>query len=324
MTSQQIEYVLTLAEEKSFSKAAARLYVTQPSLSQFIKNLENELRTPLFDRSSSPIRLTPAGKVFIEAARRIKAVEEELYHQLADLTNLKTGELKIGTSPFRASCLLPKSIGEFHKIYPGVKIHVQESSTADLEKAILEGYIDLLIGTGPFDEKLFNAEDLAEEQLYLAVPPGSEINRQLEDYQISHMDIKMDRVELHKTPAIDLSLFQNEKFINQKQGQKLSEIITDICRDASFQPDILLYSERLETSFSWVLAGIGVAVIPDFLIRFGNYEKHPIYYKLSHPKASRRLCIAYRKNRYLTRVSSEYIAVLKRLIGYGTWEFNKE
>ncbi len=316
MTSQQIEYVLTLAEEKSFSKAAIRLYVTQPSLSQFIKNLENELCTTLFDRRSSPIRLTAAGKVYIEAASKIRAIEQELHQQLTDLTNLKTGDLKIGTSPFRASCLLPKSIAEFYKLYPGVKIQVQEHNFSSLEKAALDGSIDLFLGTGPVDDKRFYAEELAEEQLYLAVPLECDLNDQLKDYQVSDIDIKLDNPKLHRTPPVDLSLFQNQKLINLKQENKFSEIVTDICHDASFHPDNILYSERLETSFFWTLAGIGVTIIPDTLIRFGNFEKHPVYYKLSHPKASRRLCIAYRKNRYLTQVSTEYIAVLRRIIGY--------
>ncbi len=323
MTSQQIEYVLTLAEERSFSKAAQKLYVTQPSLSQFIKNLENELCTQLFDRSTSPIRITPSGEVYIEAVRRMKAIEEELSQQLADLSNLKTGDLRIGTSPFRASCLLPKSIAEFLKMYPGVNIHILESKMPDLEKAVLEGNIDLYLGTGPFDESLFHAEALAEEQLYLAVPPDLEINHELKDYQISDYDIKLDNVKLHKTPAVDITWFQDQKFILQQQGQKLYSMAMEICQSFRFTPDIVLYSERLETAFSWALAGIGITFLPDFLIRFGNNKKHPVYYKLNHPVATQHLCIAYRKNRYLSRVSIEYIAVLKRLIGYGTWQFKE-
>jgi DNA-binding transcriptional LysR family regulator len=149
MTSQQIEYLLILAEERSFSKASQRLYVTQPSLSQFVKNLENELHTQLFDRSTSPIRLTPSGDAYVKAAKKIKSIEEELNNQIADLTNLQSGQLNIGTSPFRASCLLPKSIAEFHKKYPGVELHINENQMIDLEEATLEGMLDLYIGTGP-------------------------------------------------------------------------------------------------------------------------------------------------------------------------------
>lgn len=323
MTSQQIDYVLVLAEERSFSKASQRLYVTQPSLSQFIKNLENELCTQLFDRSTSPIRITPSGEAYIEAARKIKVIEDELIQRLADLTELKAGVLKIGTSPFRASCLLPKSIAEFHKMYPGVSIQILEDQMANLEKAALEGRIDLYLGTGPFDDKLFYAENLAEEQLYLAVPADNPLNQELEAYQISDYDIKLDNTKLHRTPEVDLRRFQFEKFIMQQQNQKLNPITMEMCHNAGFEPNVILFSDRLETAYSWTLAGIGITFLPDFLIRFGNYDKHPIYYKINHPKASRHLCIAYRKNRYLSQVSIEYISVLKRLIGYGTWQFKE-
>jgi len=323
MTTQQIEYVLTLAEEKSFSKAAQKLYVTQPSLSQFIKNLENELHVQIFDRSTSPIRLTPAGEAFVSAARKIKAIEDELYQQIADLTNLKTGELKIGTSPFRASCLLPKSIARFHELYPGITVHILEDVTQNLEEAAMDGNIDLFLSTGPFDQNIFHIEELAVEQLYLAVPSDSPINNGLETYRVTDYDIKTDSAKLNRTPFIDLSVFRSAPFIFVRQNQKLYDVSSEFCLSAGFNPYIILCSERLETAFSWTLAGIGCTFIPDFLIKFGNYEKHPIYYKLNHPKATRKLCIAYRKNRYLSRAAVEYIALLKQLIGYGTWFYKK-
>lgn len=322
MASQQIDYVLILAEEKSFSKASQRLFVTQPSLSQFIKNLENELCTQLFDRSTSPIRLTPSGDAYVRAAKKIKAIEEELRNELADLTNLQTGELIIGTSPFRASCLLPKSIAAFHKKFPGVAIQICENQMSDLEEATLDGNLDLYIGTGPFDDRQFYSEMLAEEQLYLAVPQDNVINKGLEQYQVSDYDIKMDTANLNRTPSVELSMFQSEQFIFQQQSQKFFSYAKEICQASNFDPNIILYSERLETSLSWVLAGIGCSFVPDFLIRFGNYERHPIYYKLQHPCATRHLCIAYKKNRYLSRAAKEYMIVLKQLIGYGTWQFN--
>lgn len=314
MNTQQIKYVLTLAEEKSFSKAAQKLYVTQPSLSQFIKNLESELHVQIFDRSTSPIRLTPAGEAFVSAARKIKAIEEELHKEIADLTDLKTGDLRIGTSPFRASCLLPKSIAKFHELYPGITIHILEDVSHKLEEAALEGSIDLYLNTGPFDENIFYIEELAVEQLYLAVPPENPINNGLESYQVTEYDIKLDTPKLHNTPYIDLSLFHSAPFIFLGSNQKLHDTAAEFCLSAGFDPYIILSSERLETAFSWTLAGIGCTFIPDFLIKFGNYERHPIYYKLNHPKATRKLCIAYRRNRYLSKVAVAYIDLLKQLI----------
>jgi DNA-binding transcriptional LysR family regulator len=134
-------------------------------------------------------------------------------------------------------------------------------------------------------------------------------------------DIKLDTAKLHKTPALDLSMFKGEQFILQQQGQKLYSQAIALCAEANFDPTVILYSERLETAFAWSLAGIGLTFLPDFLIRFGNYEKHPVYYKLNSTIATRQLCIVYKKNRYLSKASLEYIHLLKQLIGYGTWEY---
>ena len=106
MTSQQIEYVLAVAEQRSFSKAAQKLYVTQPSLSQYVMNIEKQLGVQLFDRSTSPIRLTQAGEAFVRSAEQIKVIEDNLMNELSDIAEIKSGSLKIGASTFRASCLL--------------------------------------------------------------------------------------------------------------------------------------------------------------------------------------------------------------------------
>ena len=106
MTSQQIEYVLAVAEQRSFSKAAQKLYVTQPALSQYVMNIEKQLGVQLFDRSTSPIRLTQAGEAFVRSAEQIKVIEDNLMNELSDIAEIKSGSLKIGASTFRASCLL--------------------------------------------------------------------------------------------------------------------------------------------------------------------------------------------------------------------------
>ena len=95
MTTQQIQCIITLAEEGSFSKAAKKLFVTQPSISQLIKNMEMQLGAPLFDRSSSPIQLTPIGQAYYDAAKKILSTERELENRISDINNLKTGSLTI-------------------------------------------------------------------------------------------------------------------------------------------------------------------------------------------------------------------------------------
>ncbi len=319
MRSQDLEYVLTLAEEKSFSKAAQKLFITQPSLSQFIKNLESRLNVELFDRSSSPVKLTYAGEIYVNAARRIQAVLEELNTQFTDLHNLKIGEFTIGTTPFRASCLLPKSIAAFHQKFPGVHIHIVEEREAFLQAALLEGNMDLSIMSGPVDDQVLHSEILAEEQLYMAVPPNSPFNKGKEEYQVSAEDIMMDTRHLYQVTPIELSLAVKEKFILLRQEQNVRNMVGELAQMAEFNSENILYTERLETAFFWTLSGIACSFIPDTLIRFGNYKKHPIYYKLNNSLAKRNIIVAFKKNRYLSKAASEYILLLKQLIGYGTW-----
>ena len=319
MKSQDLDYVLTLAEERSFSKAAQKLFITQPSLSQFIKNLESRLDVELFDRSTSPIKLTYAGEIYVNAARRIQAILEEMDKQFTDLCNLEIGELIIGTTPFRASCLLPKSIVAFHQKFPGVHIHIVEEREALLQSALLEGNVDLSIMSGPVDEKVFYSETLAEEELYMAVPPDSPFNKGKEEYQITAEDIMMDTRYLSQVNPIDLSFCTKEKFILLHQEQKVQANLAELLAIVEFSTENILYTERLETAFFWTLAGIACSFIPDTLIRFGNYKKHPIYYKLNNSLAKRNIIVAFKKNRYLSKAASEYILLLKQLIGYGTW-----
>ncbi|ADL53288.1 LysR family transcriptional regulator [Clostridium cellulovorans] len=319
MTSQQIEYILVLAEERNFSKAAKRLFVTQPSLSQFIRNLEYQLKTVLFDRSTSPLKLTPAGEAFVKAARKIQAIENELNYELADLSDLQVGELTIGTSPFRASFLLTKSIAAFHKKYPRIKLNIITDSINALSNSLLEGNIDICIDTNIFDPKIFQVEILSDETYYLAVPKGHPFNLERENLQLTPEDITYDSDYYYQVDALDLSLCENHPFIIVEPGQSPHNVFIEIFKESNINPNIILYSSQIETAFHWVLSGIAFTFIPDTLIRFGNYADHPVYYKLNNEHATNEIVFASKKNRYLSKAAHEYIVLLKKLIGQGTW-----
>ncbi|HEX2927308.1 MAG TPA: LysR family transcriptional regulator [Ruminiclostridium sp.] len=316
MTSQQLEYIIALADEKSFSKASQRLYISQPALSQFVKNLETELNVQLFDRSTTPIKLTYAGELYVNAARKIQSILTDLNNELTDLTVLNIGELTIGTIPFRASCMLPKSIVAFRKKYPGVNIHIVENEESNLESLLTESRLDLCIMSGSVQNKLLQSEILAQEQLYLAVPVDSPFNKGKEEYQINAKDIIYDTSSLFRVKPIDLSECAKEHFVLLHQDESVSNAFS---QTAGFCFENTIYTDRIETAFSWTLAGIACSFIPDTLIRFGNYQKHPVYYKLDNFFAKRDIVVTFKKNRYLSKAASEYILLLKELIGYGTW-----
>lgn len=324
MTSQQIEYVLTLAELKSFSKAAQKLYVTQPSLSQYISNLEKQLGISLFDRSTTPIRLTPAGEVYIAAAQKMRDLEEDLANELYDLMALKKGTLKIGTSSFRASYLLAKSIAAFHAQYPAITITIMEDSMENLLPLMQQGKLDLVIGTYAFDCKTFHVEELAPEQLYLAVPPAHPLNETLKDYRLTASDIKNNSLQALMAPAVDLSLLQDVPFICTTEGEYSTEIIHTLCETAHFKPHTLLEVKTLDTLFSLTLSGLGLSLIPDTLIRFGNFHQHPYYYALNHPLCKSTISLVSKRNGYFSKIALEYSLLLKQLISIGTWRIHDD
>ncbi len=323
MTSQQIQYILTLVEERNFSRAAKRLYVTQPSLSQFIKNIENQIGTPLFDRSVTPIRLTPAGEAYVDTAKKIQLAEMDLETQLADLSNLEKGQLSLGTSTFRAACMLPRSLMTFKKKYPGIRLDVVSEHVDMLKSMLTSGDIDLCIETDNFDPISFQTEDLCDETYYLAVSRNHPINKGMRDLRLDARDIMEDSDRIRQIKGVDLSTLADYGFTLLKPGRSIYNVTMEIFRSFEMHPDIALYAHHIETAFHWSLHGVALTLVPDTLVRFGNYREHPYYYRIASPYAKRKIVIVSKRNRYLSHAAQEYVSILKQLVRLGTWRHNQ-
>ncbi len=328
MTSQQVQYIIALAEEGNFSSAARRLFVTQPSISQLIKNMEKQVGAPLFDRSSYPIQLTLIGQAYYDAAKKIENVNRELDNRISEINGLQTGTLTIGASPFRASCMLPRSISYFKERYPGIRINLVTDTIQNLKQYLLDGEIDICIENDVFQDPSFATESLSTENFYLAVAKDHIWNQGKEDLVFSVDDILHD----------DERLYDDEVLVPPNQLSKLSyvmldgkseysDITIDIFERLSIKPDILFQASTVETKFHWINSNLGAGFIPDTLIRFGNLTEHPNYYKIKLPKRAASICqeqivVAYCRNHFLTQAAREYILRLKELIGIGTWNIS--
>lgn len=319
MTKQQIEYVMMLAEEKSFSAAAKKLFITQPSLSQFIMNLENQLGVQLFDRNTYPIKLTPAGEIYIKNARRIMDIEREMNAEITDLLNMKTGSLIVGADSFRASCLLNQSVASFHEKYHNIKVGVTEAEYSELNNMVMRGDIDFYIGTGEPDQKIFHKEFLANERIFLAVPSVYHINSGLGEYALTAEDISENKDRLAKVDPVDISKFADEPFIMFGMENSLNDIVSRICSSSGFSPAKYTTVKHMQTAFSFINSGIGIGFVPDSFIKYGNNKNHPVYYAIDPAVSIYEIILVSRKNKYLTKAAVEYVRILKQLIGYGTW-----
>lgn len=324
MTTQQIQYIIALAEEGNFSSAAKKLYVTQPSISQLIKNMESQIGSPLFDRTTTPIKLTTIGQAYYEAAKKIESINRELDNKVSEINDLKSGSLTIGTSPFRASCMLPKSISYFNKQFPGIKIKIISDNIENLKQYLLDGEIDICIDNDVFQNQFFVTEDLSNENYYLAIDKNDPWNEGKEHCILTPEDILTDSEKLYSDALISSEELKYLPFILLDAKGEYYDITLNIFEQLSIHPEISLYAVNIETKFHWINSNLGAGFIPDTLIRFGNFREHPNYYKIQEPKKTLGLCqekvvVAYSKNHFLTKAAKEYILQLKKLIGMGTW-----
>lgn len=147
MDLRQIEYILKIAEEKNISRAAEKLFISQPALNQQLINLEKELGTPLFDRQRGELRLTEAGRVYVEAGRQILDIKKDAYARIEDVADVKNAQLRVGVTPQSGARILGWVYKRFYAAHPEVRTIIEQMDTVSLQKAVASGALDLAIGT---------------------------------------------------------------------------------------------------------------------------------------------------------------------------------
>ncbi len=312
MTPQQIEYLLVLEEERKFSKAAERLYISQPALSQRIQKWEKQIGMSLFDRSTSPFTLTPAGKLYIEAARNAREKQTDLDKKIADLDKMVIGKLRIGTSAFRASCMLPNSIRTFAERYPGVQIEICTDKIEALRTKLKERQIDVCIELDSFDPETCDIEELGKEFNYLAIPKEHPINDKWKDKCLTTDDMIRCNDKLDSVETVDLAEVVTEDFVYMSTDSSFYKPYLHMCLEAGVVPKMVLETEQIETAFHWANSNMVLALLPDTLIRwFGGYIQNACYYKLNLPSSNQRVVVATKKGSYVSKAVREYKELLK-------------
>ena len=161
------DYFLTIVKERSISRAAERLYLSQPYLSQYLAKLENSLGVVLLDRSHSPLRLTPAGELFHAYLERQSFLDRQLVSDLRDLQDRKRPVLHIGVSPWRGSTLLPDVLPLFEEQYPDVQVVLHEAPVPELGELAEANVIDFCVMQPPDNLTELTYEPVMREHIFL-------------------------------------------------------------------------------------------------------------------------------------------------------------
>lgn len=174
MDIRQLKYIMTVAECRSVSRAAEKLYISQSALSHYIKGAEKEIGAELFDRSTSPISLTHAGELYIDSAKKILLETDSLERKIRDVNNHMTGKLVIGTSRDRASYIAPFVIPCFKEMYPNIDVSIHTEGGKELMKDLREGKVDFAIlpESQGEDERGVAYMELYSEEVFITAKPG--------------------------------------------------------------------------------------------------------------------------------------------------------
>ena len=308
------KYVYEVYKERSFTKAAQNLYISQPSLSARIKKIEEIIGEPLFDRSTTPLQLTEVGKVYIEAAEEITQIEQRVENYINDLAGLKTGNLAVGASTLFAAYVVPSLITQFNQKFPDVHIQLIEGNTAELEEMLGSNALDFVIDNYHYDCILYNKELYCEENILLAVPKHFAVNEELGMYQLSYKNIKNKNYLNQKYPAVPLGRFADLPFIMLTQGNDTRTRGDRLCRNVGFKPNIVLEFNQQSTAYMASSTQLGATFISDILVSQLPTFENLVYYKLDGEEAKRKVFFYYKTHKYKTRVMEEFIRMMHEQI----------
>jgi len=283
MEVHQLRYVCAIADTGNFSRAAERCKIAQPSLSQQVLKLEEELGTKLFDRLGRSIRLTEAGRAFIPRARAILHQMETARSSAADQNTDLRGSVAVGVIPTVAPYLMPRYTARFAKRYPDAKLRIVEETTSVLVEGLRDLSIDVAILALPLRHKDLELFPIRTEPLFAAL--GTNHPRA-------------------SAKSLALKDLRGESFVMLRDGHCFRDLSLDTCTRARITPNIVFESGQFSSLLGMVAAGVGVSLVPEMAI---DRNVACRYVRLSDVQATRTIVTAVVRGRSFNRVQQSFI-----------------
>lgn len=296
MDLKEFDYVKAIIEEKNFSKAAKRLLISQPSLSQYINRLEQQLGVTLFDRTTTPVSLTYEGELYVDAMNSVNKTLNELKNKFDDVSGLHRGRLNIGLTPSKATSPLPTILPKFRAQYPDIDLTLTEAVSAELEDMLSKGTIDICMMNTPIKDNHIEYEPLMTENIYLAAPPSEAT------------------IYSKNFPSVDLADYDNKPFILLHEDQRLRQVVDGLFRAKGIKPKIVLETRSIVTALMLCDAGLGYCFVPESTARFTTLSKELQYYSIG-ADACWTLVLAYKQGSFRTKAAKAFADITKQVIG---------
>ncbi len=291
MDINQLEVLVTVAREKSFSRAAEILERTQPAVSQSIRRLEAEIGETLFDRSSKDGTLTFAGEVLVGYARQMLNLRQTASNAIKELRGLHKGKVTISANEHTVFCLLPV-IREFRQLHPNIKIEVQRGVASRIPKEITAREVELgVISFKPNDDSLRSVSILTDELLLIVAPTHSFASRK----------------------SVSIKELGDEIFIAHNAVSPYRHKVIEAFEKNNTTLNIAVELPSLEAIKRLVETGIGVALVPRLTARVEIANGQLAGLPVSEMKFERKLNIVYRRNSVLSHAAEAFLKTAKEM-----------
>lgn len=297
MNRKQALYFRTIAQFGTITAAARQLFISQPSLSQTLRQMEEEAGLPLFDRSTSPFRLTYAGERYLKAAEAILEVEDRLKAEMDSIRRQDGGRLRLGISVTRSMQVLPDVLPIFKREYPNVSIELTESASANLESLLLRGKIDLALAATEPTEANITYELVEKESIGILAGKGSYIVQRLP----SGTPITLKDVERERFVCLDTT--HSSRLIQNMLFQK-----------HNFRPEIFLEVGFLEIGRRVALKSGACMLLPDVYADSFVFRSGGGFYPLSDYENHRHFYACYRMGEPVKKFARDFVLITSAVL----------
>ncbi len=301
MNTPRFDYFIALARERSFTKAAKQLHITQQTLSNYVAQLEKEIGSTLFVRNI-PLKLTYAGEIYLRYALEIQNQMENMQHELDDVSQKERGLLKIGIAFSRGRILMPKVIAAFQKEHPFVQVKLVETSHEEQRIKLLNHEIDLVITNFTEDIPGVTMQDFYNEENVLLISEAllDKIYGADKEYVLEKVALLQNLYPLKDCPFV----LMNAENIAGRIGR-------EFLAEAGFEADIKVESDNIETLLALAIEGCGACFCPEILLRKTLAQETLAKLRVVRlgDKAKYRICFGYAKQNYQWKIIDEFVKV---------------
>ena len=301
-----MEYVYMVYQEKSFSKAAEKLRISQPALSITIKNIENKLGTPIFNRNTTPISLTTFGIEYIQSIEKIYEIQSHIQNIALELDNLQRGCLTTGASSLGIPYMIPELICQFKEKYPHIKLQVLETSTLQSKQLLDSGKLDLIITNSQLNPHEYKKIMLYHEYLVVAVPKKFSINKILKDKQLTKQDLQSGIIATNKK-TVSIAQFAHIPFIFLYKENYLRRCTDMLFEEGKILPNVILEVEQPGIAYNFAHYGLAATILSNTRVANLTNQNSLTFYKVRSDYTERDAFIYYRKSVLETTAMKKFI-----------------